>query len=353
MFHILAVHGINQNTKDLEVFYDKLHTKGISLQSQDAIGYTPFHYACENHFISLCEYMLKLIKAESILAVKSSEGFTPFICAIRGKNIGNCYEIINLLFKYNINNQVNDIYLEKKYGKNYKCTPLIHATRHFLEHVTSSHDILSTKEGNLIIKFLSNGSNINERDSSGLNCLMHCVKVNNSDLLELFLNNYRTEIKYNSVDNDGNSIIHHAVCPVKEGSFEIKKLLTLLINSGFPIDLKDNNGKTPVEYAVHQKTGVNLSILQKSKPEYSELSVVYIEEGTRIEKWVSLGIDYEKDAEEYFNSKSKELEKKIEIEIGPDPIANFPKDTHKLVKDSNNEPYDLTMTKVFIYLIFR
>lgn len=348
LFHILAVNGMSHNTIDLKLFYDKLYGKGISLISQDKFGYTPFHYACENHFISLCEYILKLCVPQAILSLKCNSGFTPFICAIRGERLKSCNDNIDLLLKYN--NQVSEIYLEELYGKTYYCTPLIHATRFFLDHGVDhnncSLDILSSEQGKIIIKLLSNGASIKEKDSLGLDCIMHCVRVNNFELVEILIQNYKNDIKYNAVDNEGFSVIHHAVCPMNEGSYENKKLLTFLINSGFSVNIIDKNGKTPVDYAIYQKTGMNLSILQKAHAEYANISIADTNDGIINADWASLGTKFESDADEFYKLKLIEHGKQIEIEVTPDPTANFPKDTHKLVKDANGEPYDLTMTKV-------
>lgn len=352
LFHILANHGMGLNSEDLDVFYQQLYLKGISLELEDVFGYTPFHYACENHFISLCEYILKLSNPQLIMNLKSKEGFSPFNCAIKGKRMQNCNHTIDLLLKYNFQNHISETYLEELYGKGYYCTPLIHATRYFLEHGSansSSSDILSSDLGKIIIKLLSNGSSLREKDSEGLDCIMHCIRFNNLNLIEIFINNYVNDIKFNAVDNKGFSVIHYCICPMEEGSYENKKLLTLLINSGFPLDIKDNYGKMPIDYAIYQKTGLNLNILQKAKPEYSNISIVDQNDGIMNVDWVCLGTNYESDADDFYKLKSIQHEKQIELQVTPDPAGQFPKDTHKLVKDIHGEPYDLTMTKVRIY----
>ena len=72
-----------------------------------------------------------------------------------------------------------------------------------------------------------------EKDSNGLDSLMHCVKQNNFKLLQLYIKNCIKNISTNAVDNEGKSLVHYAVSPVEEGSFENEVLLNHLLEKGF------------------------------------------------------------------------------------------------------------------------
>jgi ankyrin repeat protein/predicted DNA-binding WGR domain protein len=347
LFHTLAIFGkAVSNKSDLEIFFEKLFEKGIPLEQEDLKGYTSLHYACENHFKDLTEFILKKTDPIKMGNITSKDGFTPFLCAIKGPYVSQATVFIDLLLPYTNKNQFRQIYLEESYGEKYKCTPIIHFTRHYLDNNNTKEPIF-TEEGKIIIKLVNNGADPMEKDSDGLDSLMHCVKSNNLKLLELFVKNCKKNIKYNSVDNNGKCLVHYAVNPMEEGSYENEALLSFLLKNNFDWNIKDNKDKTPIDYALEQESGVNLRVFknfklinEESKVNRRKNSMIFVNE------WSQYKYNFEEDAEMLHQIAMSECEKKEKVVLKPDAIGNFPADTHVLLHDNVNGYWDVTMTKV-------
>ena len=52
-------------------------------------------------------------------------------------------------------------------------------------------------------------------------------------------------------DQDGWSAIHYVVKPFRFGSYENVKILDMLLAHKFKFDLKDKEGKSPIDFAVN------------------------------------------------------------------------------------------------------
>jgi len=350
LFHVLALYGKNVDNKiELNLFFDKLSEKGVRLDLPDAEGYTPIHYACENHFEPLFEYIINKHNPNQVLNSYTKNGYTPFICSIKGKfNISKSFKHFEIVLNQMEKNQISLLYYEDYYGISYKCTPLIHATRSYLEKNYNIDPIL-TEEGKKIIKLIQYGANVMERDINGIDCMMHCVKENNMRLLELFVKNCSNNIAYNAVDSKGRSLVHYAVCPFEEGSFENENLLSYLIENGFETNISDIYGKTPYYYASQQETGTNLRVFKRYNKVPQEIKVFRRQNSIVLKSdWPQHIVNYEKDADEFYQRMSSIISSKQEIKILPDPNGKFPNDTHEVIKDDNHGYWDIIMTKVKI-----
>ena len=65
----------------------------------------------------------------------------------------------------------------------------------------------------------------------------------------------------NSKDNEGKTAVHYVVNPIGFGSYENVEILVQLHQHGYKLDLKDNSGQTPLDYANQQSSGVLASKL--------------------------------------------------------------------------------------------
>lgn len=91
---------------------------------------------------------------------------------------------------------------------------------------------------------------------------MHSIMQNHEQLVKFFVN-HAIE-KGNGAffkvhrDHQGKNAIHYIVNPHPYGSFENEKILNILCSSGIGYDLTatDKFGKSPIEYANLQKSGV-------------------------------------------------------------------------------------------------
>jgi predicted DNA-binding WGR domain protein len=172
---------------------------------------------------------------------------------------------------------------------------------------------------------------------------MHCVKSNNLKLLELFVKNCKHNIKYNSVDNNGKSLVHYAVNPLEEGSYENEALLSFLLKNHFEWNIRDKKGKTALDYASEQETGVNLRVFKNFKL-VNEETKVNRRKNSIIDEWPRFKYNFEEDAE--IVHQKTESEQKEKVVLKPDAVGNFPMDTHVLLHDEVNGYWDVTMTKV-------
>ena len=76
--------------------------------------------------------------------------------------------------------------------------------------------------------------------------------------MQFFINNAERGLLKNHMDNEGKNAIFYVVNPIAYGSFENVEILNMIINPGFGFDLAatDKYGKTPLDYAKLQKSGV-------------------------------------------------------------------------------------------------
>jgi len=88
---------------------------------------------------------------------------------------------------------------------------------------------------------------------------------------------------------EGKTHYHFVVNPCKFGSYENLEMLTVLKENQYKetIDIKDNAGKTPKDYAKLQKSGVLYKAICGSE----------LKESTPVKSlWPSCSVDFENDA---------------------------------------------------------
>ena len=104
-----------------------------------------------------------------------------------------------------------------------------------------------------------------EKDSYGRTCLNYAVLENNLSFLKMLINDTGNNIDKNAVDKDGKSLIHYCVSLNNFGSYENKDMLNYLLDNKFLSTSKDNFNKTPLDYALEQKSLNILEILKNRK----------------------------------------------------------------------------------------
>lgn len=70
-------------------------------------------------------------------------------------------------------------------------------------------------------------------------------------------------VQMNVKDDDGLTLVHHLVIPLKVGTFDNVAILKLLHDAGAPIADKDNTGLTPLDYALNHNAPTLAKALQK------------------------------------------------------------------------------------------
>lgn len=58
------------------------------------------------------------------------------------------------------------------------------------------------------------------------------------------------KIDVNHVDKQGKNAVHYVVNPVEFGSYENVEILKILQEASFDMNRKDNEGNTPLSYAL-------------------------------------------------------------------------------------------------------
>ena len=268
LFHILANIKIN-NLTELPQLLDKLYSKEIPLNAKDNFGNTPLHYAAKNLFKELIQFILNKYKNKKlILNIENNDNYTPFILSIKGNNINLItQDIFDLLFT---TKNINQLYEEdeKLINKSnrinsYKCSVLLYIVRIMLKK--SDETIFYTKLYYFYEKLIKNGASINEKDSYGRSCLFYAVLENNLIFLQMLCKDAKNKIDKNIIDNKGKSLVHYCVSLNNYGSYENEKMLQYLLDNKFISTIKDNLRKTPLDYALEQKTLTNLKILKNNK----------------------------------------------------------------------------------------
>ena len=357
LFHILG-HIQNINTlNELPQFLNILYSKEISLDAKDNFGNTPLHYAAKHLFKEFIKFIIKKYDNKKlILDEKNNDNYTPLILAMKGKNINIINkEIFDLLFT---NKDINQLYEEDENNINksnkkskYKCSILLYVVRVLLQQ--SSLD--GASEEKLILKYIynkliQNGASIIEKDSYGKTCLNYAVLENNFSFLKMLCENAGNKIDKNIIDNDGKSLIHYCVSLNNFGSYENSEMLNYLLDNNFLSTSKDNLNKTPLDYALEQKSLKNLKILKnKGVPGTEKIILndrIYKNNQDEMdeEKVNSIQkVDFEKDSEEYYNQKLKSVPPSKRIK--KPNLEDYQSEFFELYKE-NEEYWDASLTKV-------
>lgn len=62
------------------------------------------------------------------------------------------------------------------------------------------------------------------------------------------------KLNVNQVDTFGKNAVHYVVNPLEFGSYENTEILQILKQAGYDLNHKDNEGNTPLHYALLQDT---------------------------------------------------------------------------------------------------
>ena len=361
LFHILG-HIKNINNTDLPKFLDILYSKQIPLDTKDNYGNTPLHYAAKNIFEQFINFILNKYKNNKyILDIKNNDNFTPLILAMKGNNILNINKnIFDLLFT---NKDINQLYpedeslldknLKSDNNKNnqYRCSLLLYIVRNLLKQ--SSQGKPSEQHLNLKYyykKLIQNGASITQKDSKGRTCLNYAVLENNLPFLKMLCTDSGNNIDKNLVDINGKSLIHYCVSLNDFGSYENEEMLKYLLDNNFLSNNRDNNNKTPLDYALEQKSMKNLTILKNKRIPGTENIQLnkdnYINNQDKLDEEKANLIpimNFEKDSEEYYN---KMLETAPPSKRIKKPnLDDYKSEFFELYKE-NDEYWDASLTKV-------
>ncbi|XP_022096541.1 serine/threonine-protein phosphatase 6 regulatory ankyrin repeat subunit B-like [Acanthaster planci] len=195
--HLLSIHADSSDSLDLyEQIAIPLLERGVKLFARDDKGCTPLHYAAANQNAALCKLLAERDEAnfKKSLNCKDGRGRTPMAAVFW--NIGfdlSTMAVIRLFTKFNASLDLQaplpdvqarvpqqradtlDAWYHGSPAKSASRTPLI-----LYIHTNDFHGCQF---------LLQNGASCNYADEDGLTPLMHIVRQNELDLLQLLLNN--------------------------------------------------------------------------------------------------------------------------------------------------------------------
>ena len=283
--------------------------------------------------------------------------------AMKGNNINRIYKnIFDLLFTNKDINQLNpedESLIE--YSKNnnetkekndklsdYKCSLLLYVVRKLLKHSPKEEKYNTLKY--FYKKLIQGGASIIEKDTHGKTCLNYAVLENNLSVLQMLCTDSGNNINKSMVDNKGKSLVHYCVSLNEFGSYENQDMLNYLLDNNFISNSRDNSNKTPLDYALEQKSKKNLAILKRKGIEGSQSISLsqdnYINNQDTIDEQKANNIpimNFEKDSEEYYNIMLQKAppEKKIK----KPNLSDYQTQFFELYKE-NDEYWDASLTKV-------
>lgn len=188
---------------------NKLLELGININSQNSAGKSPLAEAVIAGKEKVAEFLL-----ENNADVNSSDtnGVTILMDTIRGQN----KNLVELLLAYDANPNLQDIYGQNAY--------------HYAAYIANIDiiDLISWAGGNPL-----------SRDKQGKTPFSLVINKN-IEIAKAVLGN-----SWNLTDSDGNSPIHIIV---KNNASDV--LLKSLISDGYPIDTRNADGFTPLNYAI-------------------------------------------------------------------------------------------------------
>ena len=354
LFHILGHIKNNQQIKQINELLDLLYSKNISLDAKDIHGNTPLHYASKYLFKELIEFILSKYENKNyLLNSENNESHTPFFLATKNNNINIISEkIFDLVFTNKNINQVNS-YDESLLDINkseYKCTLLLYIIRLMLKSTINQKN---DKYIYFFKKLIQNGASLIEKDSRGKSALIYTVQENNFPFLKMLYENAGNNIDKNIVDlNNSKSLIHYCVSINNFGSYENKEMLEYLLSNNFISSSKDVYNKTPLDYALEQKSTNNLTVLKN----YKVIGTENIDIENHKKNYKNINdeqnainankipiINFEQDSKEYFNRIINSLP---DSEYNKQPnLREYKSDFFELYKE-NKEYWDASLTKV-------
>ncbi|GAM25600.1 hypothetical protein SAMD00019534_087750 [Acytostelium subglobosum LB1] len=312
----------------------KLVQLGLPINVKDSEGRTPLHYAAKKLNANYTQFLLD---NKLDINLQDKNGFSPLSLSLL--DLDSTSITLPAEVKLLLNNGSN---LEQlfPYADN-KVTPLVFAilTKNivlFKQLVSNTITLDNNQERPMKM------ANVNTPDALGQTPLMHAVRMNNVEFVEILLT-----LKANiaALDMDKKTVIHHVVNPTSYGSYENVKLLNLLAAKGAPIDTVDIGNHTPNYYASQQDSGKMSTALLALGAKPIPPATIPIRETSVITSWET--INYEADVEKYLAKVAAKNKEEVSKLLPPkvDKRSGLAA-TCEVYTDDNGLIYDVLLTKV-------
>ncbi len=198
---------IRWNSQDAATMLIK---NGADLNAQNVSGKTPLHEAAKTSRVSL---VTLLLNSGADINAADVTGRTVLMDAIQGQN----EELVSLLLQKGAS-----VYIQEMYGRN------------------AYHEAATTGNVALITAIRDAGGNPLFRDSHGRTPLSLALQSQNEEIISTVLGG-----DMNICDSDGNTAVHIAV-----QNHASAETMNQLLESGYPMDRRNSEGKTPLTLAV-------------------------------------------------------------------------------------------------------
>lgn len=178
--------------------------------------------------------------------------------------------------------------------------------------------------------------------------MTYAITSNNINIVEFLISQKKHQLDVDFRDWHKKSAAHYVVNPSTFGSFENTEMLEELHEAGYRLDLKDDQGKTPLDYAKDQRSGKLYKTIMRLTG--GDTSFVARLSFTKEADWPASSIDWEADSKRFLevakNKEEKQLVKDAEEkELVPvDRTGSFER-SYKVFCEGT-KPWDCYLTKV-------
>ena len=185
------------------------------------------------------------------------------------------------------------------------------------------------------------------KDEFGNDPFFLCIQYNNYDFMFNILIE-ESNIKLNSINNEGKSIIHLIIQSSGNLNVNKKNLLREALISGFDFNIKDNDGMLPLDYAISIGDYEIVSILKEF---YKNLGIEIKENNNIINLKSELFYDYNSDSDNFYNEsisvsmnidKSENLNGLVSPMFKYDPLLSF---YQVCVDEESSIPFSVNLVK--------
>lgn len=161
-----------------------------------------------------------------------------------------------------------------------------------------------------------------------------------------------TPVDLSLVDNEGNTVVHHAVCPLTSFSYlKGDVVIRLLANAGAPLNIANASGKTPLQLAQERKAEkLARALVEKLKdvipadkhPKVVDASAT-VSNGTGVcgERDIP---NYESDYSAVIDSLNVEESCQL-LKVAADKLLGFGDSSEVLMDEKQNVPYSVLLIK--------
>ncbi|KKA30025.1 hypothetical protein TD95_001515 [Thielaviopsis punctulata] len=223
-----------------DLIYPIMRNDGISIDSQDSLGYTALHVACMWRRTAMIR---ALLVNQANIHARTAQGQTPLHI---GCKMGYT-EVINMLISRNADCNATDgdgltaLHYAIRDGRMDVVNLLLNIPKIEVDAVDIERNTPFTEAVRLdnhgaIERLLESGANINHKGYQGLTALMYAAKFNNTNVGQMLIDKGS---ELDQQDDYGWTALHAA----RNGHDEYVKML---ISNGAEIDVADNEKETPI-----------------------------------------------------------------------------------------------------------